>query len=192
MDNLDIGDSLSSSAFPWLPYGASQFSDYQVNGGDLSYFGQQRTAMLEPIIEETSDDDDVSCGHVWTHNDNQWSSESEAGSVIRVELIQGKPTAKSYKNTNVEEKNSAHLCDIRCWTRRFALIVFIVAAQQTISNELHKSSPQCIGNVWYKLYVLFSGVVHRPSNSKHWKWKQNYRMNFKWRQSFISRWQQMH
>lgn len=87
MDNLDISDSLSSS-FPWLPYGASQFSDYHVNG-DLSYFGQ-RTAMLEPIIEETSDDDDVSCGHVWTHNDNQWSSESEAGSVIRVELIQGK------------------------------------------------------------------------------------------------------
>lgn len=86
MDNLDISDSLSSS-FPWLPYGASQFSDYQVNG-DHGYFSQ-RSAMLEPIIEETSDDDDVSCGHVWTHNDNQWSSESEAGSVIRVELIQG-------------------------------------------------------------------------------------------------------
>lgn len=85
MDNLDISDSLSSS-FPWLPYGASQF-DYQ--NGELGYFSQ-RSAMLEPIIEETSDDDDVSCGHVWTHNDNQWSSESEAGSVIRVELIQGK------------------------------------------------------------------------------------------------------
>lgn len=100
MDNLDIGDSLSSSAFPWLPYGASQFSsDYQVNGGDLGYFGQQRTAMLEPIIEETSDDDDVSCGHVWTHNENQWSSESEAGSVIRVELIQGKPTATIITHT---------------------------------------------------------------------------------------------
>ncbi|XP_031624183.1 probable serine/threonine-protein kinase DDB_G0282963 isoform X2 [Contarinia nasturtii] len=83
MDNLDISDSLSSS-FPWLPYGASQF-DYQ--NGDLSYFSQ-RSAMLEPIIEETSDDDDVSCGHVWTHNENQWSSESDAGSVIRVELIQ--------------------------------------------------------------------------------------------------------
>lgn len=96
MDNLDISDSLSSS-FPWLPYGASQFTDYQVNGGDLSYFGQ-RTAMLEPIIEETSDDDDVSCGHVWTHNENQWSSESEAGSVIRVELIQGKPNKTKTNN----------------------------------------------------------------------------------------------
>lgn len=89
MDNLDISDSLSSS-FPWLPYGASPF-DYQ--NGELGYFSQ-RSAMLEPIIEETSDDDDVSCGHVWTHNDNQWnSSESEAdssNSVIRVELIQGK------------------------------------------------------------------------------------------------------
>lgn len=98
MDNLDISDSLSSS-FPWLPYGASQFADYQVNGSDLSYFGQ-RTAMLEPIIEETSDDDDVSCGHVWTHNENQWSSESEAGSVIRVELIQGKPTTTNSTQPN--------------------------------------------------------------------------------------------
>lgn len=87
MDNLDIGDSLQSS-FPWLPYGASQFSEYQVNG-DFGYLSQ-RSSMLEPIIEETSDDDDVNCGHVWTHNDNQWSSESETGSVIRVELIQGK------------------------------------------------------------------------------------------------------
>lgn len=97
MDNLDISDSLSSS-FPWLPYGASQF-DYQ--NGDLSYFSQ-RSAMLEPIIEETSDDDDVSCGHVWTHNDNQWSSESDAGSVIRVELIQGKITLlkQTQKHTN--------------------------------------------------------------------------------------------
>lgn len=86
MDNLDIGDSLQSS-FPWLPCGASQFSEYQVNG-DFGYLSQ-RSSMLEPIIEETSDDDDVNCGHVWTHNDNQWSSESETGSVIRVELIQG-------------------------------------------------------------------------------------------------------
>lgn len=87
MDNLDISDSLPSS-FPWLPYGASQFSEYQVNG-DLGYLSQ-RSAMLEPIMEETSDDDDVSGGgHVWTHHDNQWSSESETGSVIRVEVIQG-------------------------------------------------------------------------------------------------------
>lgn len=104
MDNLDISDSLSSS-FPWLPYGASQFTDYQVNGGgDLSYFGQ-RTAMLEPIIEETSDDDDVSCGHVWTHNENQWSSESEAGSVIRVELIQGKKTKPVNNKPNQTKQN---------------------------------------------------------------------------------------
>lgn len=89
MDNLDISDSLSSS-FPWYPYGGSQFSEYQVNG-DYSYLSQR--SALEPIIEETSDDDDVSGGpngHVWSHYDNQWSSESETGSVIRVELIQGK------------------------------------------------------------------------------------------------------
>lgn len=96
MDDLDITDMLSSS-FPWLPYSASEFSEHQINGGnngtgDIGYL-TQRSVMLEPIIEETSDDDDVSGGpggHVWSHYDNQWSSESETGSVIRVELIQGK------------------------------------------------------------------------------------------------------
>lgn len=100
MDDLDITNMLSSS-FPWLPYTASEFSsEHQINGigggggggGDIGYL-TQRSVMLEPIIEETSDDDDVSGGpggHVWSHYDNQWSSESETGSVIRVELIQGK------------------------------------------------------------------------------------------------------
>lgn len=86
MDNLDVGGSLS---FPWMPYGASQFSECQVNG-DFGFLSQ-RSSMLEPIIEETSDDDDVSCGHVWTHSDSPWSSESDTGSVIRVELVPGKP-----------------------------------------------------------------------------------------------------
>lgn len=98
MDDLDITNMLSSS-FPWLPYTASEFSEHQINGGgggngDIGYL-TQRSVMLEPIIEETSDDDDVSGGpggHVWSHYDNQWSSESETGSVIRVELIQGKYT----------------------------------------------------------------------------------------------------
>lgn len=97
MDNLDISDMLSSS-FPWLPYGASQFSEHQVNGGgDIGYLSQ-RSAMLEPIMEETSDEDDISGGpggHVWSQYDNQWSSESETGSVIRVELIQGKKIKKN-------------------------------------------------------------------------------------------------
>lgn len=93
MDDLDIANTLSPS-FPWLPYTASEFSEHQINGGngDIGYL-TQRSVMLEPIIEETSDDDDVSGGpggHVWSHYDNQWSSESETGSVIRVELIQGK------------------------------------------------------------------------------------------------------
>lgn len=89
MDDLDM----LTSSFPWMPYSASQFqSDQQFHGSaDLSYLSQ-RSSMLEPIMEETSDDDDVSGGpngHVWSHYDNQWSSESETGSVIRVELIQG-------------------------------------------------------------------------------------------------------
>lgn len=112
MDNLDISDSLSSS-FPWLPYGA-QFTDYHVNG-DFGYFSQ-RSAMLEPIIEETSDDDDVSCGHVWTHNDNQWSSpSSDAGSVIRVELIQGKNSAVENKRKKLIFIWNVGLCSICIW-----------------------------------------------------------------------------
>lgn len=88
MDDLDM----LSSSFPWLPYNASQFSaDQSLHGSiDLSYLSQ-RSSMLEPIMEETSDDDDGSGGggHVWSHYDSQWSSESETGSVIRVELVQG-------------------------------------------------------------------------------------------------------
>lgn len=87
MDNLDLSGSLTSS-FPWMPYGASQFTPECQMNGDFGFL-TQRSSMLEPIMEETSDDDDVSCGHVWTHNDNQWSSDSETGSVIRVEIIQG-------------------------------------------------------------------------------------------------------
>lgn len=121
MDNLDISDSLSSS-FPWLPYGASQFSDYHVNG-ELSYFGQ-RTAMLEPIIEETSDDDDVSCGHVWTHNDNQWSSESDAGSVIRVELIQG--------------KHLKFRAILTCYRSLDVFIIVALFASSNVNHTIHK------------------------------------------------------
>lgn len=82
-----------STSFSWMPYAASQFSEHQING-DFGFLSH-RSAMLEPIIEETSDDDDVSGGpngHVWSQYDNQWSSESETGSVIRVELIAGKHT----------------------------------------------------------------------------------------------------
>lgn len=96
MDELDITNVMSSS-FPWMPYTASEFSEHQINGGgidgtEINYL-TQRSVMLEPIMEETSDDDDLNGGpggHVWSHYDNQWSSESETGSVIRVEFIQGK------------------------------------------------------------------------------------------------------
>lgn len=89
MDHLDLSDMLSSS-FPWLPYGASQLQTQSNSLGDINYLS--RSVMLEPIMEETSDDDDVSGGpggHVWSQYDSAWSSESDTGSVIRVELIEG-------------------------------------------------------------------------------------------------------
>lgn len=47
-------------------------------------------AALEPIIEETSDDDENGIADPWTEMEHTtWSSESETGSVIRVEIHQG-------------------------------------------------------------------------------------------------------
>lgn len=42
-----------------------------------------RNMMLEPILEETSDDENQEI------YDSIWSSESDTGSVIRVDLTQG-------------------------------------------------------------------------------------------------------
>lgn len=108
MDNLDVGGSLS---FPWMPYGASQFSECQVNG-DFGFLSQ-RSSMLEPIIEETSDDDDVSCGHVWTHSESQWSSESDTGSVIRVELIPGNQPFATKTNSPQAIQTICQVLDIK-------------------------------------------------------------------------------
>lgn len=77
MDHLDLADVLST---PWLPpYGQN---------GDSSYVIR---AALEPIIEETSDDDENGiAADQWTEMEHTtWSSESETGSVIRVEIHQG-------------------------------------------------------------------------------------------------------
>ncbi|KAJ6645355.1 hypothetical protein Bhyg_00560 [Pseudolycoriella hygida] len=75
MDHLDLAEILST---PWLPpYGQN---------GDSSYVIR---AALEPIIEETSDDDE----NGWTEMEHAtWSSESETGSVIRVEIQQDQDT----------------------------------------------------------------------------------------------------
>lgn len=82
MDHLDLTDMVSSP-FYWLPpYGAPQH--------DMNYLS--RSVMLEPIMEETSDDDETgggTGGHIWSQYDSPWSSESDTGSVIRVELNQG-------------------------------------------------------------------------------------------------------
>lgn len=76
MDHLDLAEVLST---PWLPpYGQN---------GDSSYVIR---AALEPIIEETSDDDENAIADQWTEMEHAtWSSESETGSVIRVEIHQG-------------------------------------------------------------------------------------------------------
>lgn len=76
MDHLDLAEVLST---PWLPpYGQN---------GDSSYVIR---SALEPIIEETSDDDENAIADQWTEMEHTtWSSESETGSVIRVEIHQG-------------------------------------------------------------------------------------------------------
>lgn len=43
--------------------------------------------MLEPIIEETSEEEENP--ELWSQYDSVWSSESDTGSVIRVDLAQG-------------------------------------------------------------------------------------------------------
>lgn len=76
MDHLDLAEVLST---PWLPpYGQNGDSNYVIR------------AALEPIIEETSDDDENGIADPWTEMEHTtWSSESETGSVIRVEIHQG-------------------------------------------------------------------------------------------------------
>lgn len=75
MEHLELADVLSA---PWLPpYG---------HNGDPNYMAR---VMLEPIMEETSDDDESGTHEIWSHYDHAWSSESETGSVIRVGFNQG-------------------------------------------------------------------------------------------------------
>lgn len=76
MDHLDLADVLSS---PWLPpYGQS---------GDPG--GYLTRVMLEPIMEESSEDDENGAHELWSQYEHAWSSESETGSVIRVGFNQG-------------------------------------------------------------------------------------------------------
>lgn len=76
MDHLDLADVLAS---PWLPpYGQT---------GDPG--GYLTRVMLEPIMEETSEDDENGPHELWSQYEHAWSSESETGSVIRVGFNQG-------------------------------------------------------------------------------------------------------
>lgn len=82
MDTMDMAEVLST---PWLPpYGQN---------GDHNYVPRP---MLEPILEETTDDEAESMHNggasdatttadtSWSQYESAWSSESETGSVIRV------------------------------------------------------------------------------------------------------------
>lgn len=78
------GGELSSAWLP--PYSAA---GQTMSGSDPSYLAR---AMLEPIMEETSDDDDsggASPNELWSQYDQAWSSASDTGSVIRVEINPG-------------------------------------------------------------------------------------------------------
>lgn len=81
MEQLDLHGDLSSA---WLTssYGGGQISD-------PVYLAR---VMLEPIIEETSDDDIEAAvsPELWSPYEQTWSSASDSGSVIRVELNPGK------------------------------------------------------------------------------------------------------
>lgn len=80
MEEFDIsnGGELPSA---WLP----PYTD--AGGTDQSYLAR---VMLEPIMEETSDDDDsTSPNEQWSQYEQAWSSASDTGSVIRVEINQG-------------------------------------------------------------------------------------------------------
>lgn len=96
MNQLDLTDVLASS-FPWLNAYANDLQMQQNNTNDISdsSYLSSRSVMLEPIMEETSDDDDDDCSggetglNTWSQYDNAWSSESDTGSVIRVEINQG-------------------------------------------------------------------------------------------------------
>lgn len=46
-------------------------------------------AMLEPILEEPSEEEETN-QELWSQYESIWSSESDTGSVIRVDLTQGK------------------------------------------------------------------------------------------------------
>lgn len=95
----DLTDTLASS-FPWLPaYGGDpQTQHHQTDIADIGYLS--RSVMLEPIMEETSDDDEASgdmTANAWSSQyESTWSSESDTGSVIRVEINQGKHYAFNY------------------------------------------------------------------------------------------------
>lgn len=78
------GGELSSA---WLP--PYSVAGQIMTGSDPSYLAR---SMLEPIMEETSDDDDsgASPHEQWSQYEQAWSSASDTGSVIRVEINQGK------------------------------------------------------------------------------------------------------
>lgn len=95
MNQLDLTDVLASS-LPWLStYGSDTLMQQHINdSADIGYLSS-RSVMLEPIMEETSDDDDASGGsgtgpNTWSQYESAWSSESDTGSVIRVEINQGR------------------------------------------------------------------------------------------------------
>lgn len=66
--------------------------------------------MLEPILEETSEEEENL--EIWSHYESVWSSESDTGSVIRVDLTQGDLNHISYytrRNYNIYMRVCMHI-----------------------------------------------------------------------------------
>ncbi|XP_055848854.1 uncharacterized protein LOC129913906 isoform X2 [Episyrphus balteatus] len=83
MEHLDLAGVITTPSSNWhLP----AFEPTPFDQQDAIYLSSSRP-MLEPIMEETSEDEE-SIHNSWSQfeNNSTWSSESETGSVIRIEL----------------------------------------------------------------------------------------------------------
>ncbi|XP_055901818.1 uncharacterized protein LOC129938349 isoform X2 [Eupeodes corollae] len=83
MEHLDLAGVITTPSSNWhLP----AFEPTPFDQQDAIYLSSSRP-MLEPIMEETSEDEE-SIQNSWSQfeNNSTWSSESETGSVIRIEL----------------------------------------------------------------------------------------------------------
>lgn len=82
------------SPFTWQPVysdgSAGELMDFSATIEQQNNLSTSR-GILETIVEETSDDEDNHFSGKWSRNSDSFSSgSSETGSVVRVDVVQGK------------------------------------------------------------------------------------------------------